>query len=357
MTPAIGIGVALCGGKCMGRIMLAGVMMLAFGAAPAFAGHESPPAGPVISETGEGDDWSVIARVFAGYDSNVPQVGDADPYFTGRTHSLLGGISVNATWSRRFADGWSAGLAARMDATGVTGRQSPYIPGSNDHPSSYSLFAIAPSVFAERDFVLAGMPASAGASYDFRYETAEVHAAGMTQNGVSTWFSIEPVPLLDVKVAWSRQWHDFEVEFPDPSLDDRDGVHDRISIAFRRELPGPSRHIGFGYAWSRENANGSNFDYTAHAVSAEFATLVTGPFHARLRGSVEWRDYGGFVSGFITPPGRTEMTVSEIEVTGLWVINADWMADASVKFIRHDANDPVFSQDRVTVGVGLTRKY
>lgn len=340
----------------MGNAVRAVAFLCLMAPLPAIAGYEAPPGGAVRGADGM-DEWQFLARFFAGYDSNLLQVGDADPFFTGRTDSFVGGLSLNGSWTRQFDNGWRAGLAARMDATRPTAEQSPYIPGLNDDPTAYSLFAISPSVFVERDFAIAGMPVTAGASWDFRYETAAVNAAGMTQHGVSVWFETMPAPFVSIRTEYSRHWHDFEVVFPTPSLDDRDGVHDRIAVTLKRELPALSGHVAFGYAFSREDANGSNFDYSSHQLNAEFATRVAGPFHARLRGSVEWRDYKGFVSGFITPPGRTGMTISELELTGVWVIDDNWLADVGVTLTGHDANDPVFSKDRWTFGAGMTRKF
>lgn len=323
--------------------------------AAALADFESPSAGPE-PEAGlpEMRPWDASIRLFVGHNDNVPLAPDAT-FFSGERESAFGGISLDATYRLVQSADWTAGVALTLDrlAYSETGTPNP----AYDPPEQYDLIALNPSLFALRHFRLAnGMPAQVGISYGFRREWLPVHAGGLKSHDLKLKAAVNPRPDLTLGASYTYGRDDFEVEFPDPTLDDRDATRHAFGLSATYYWDDRLRSVSVSYTRAVNNADGSNFEYDANIFTGRFESHLYGPLWLGLEVSRDNRDYDGFV-GFIAPPGRTDQDITRYGAELLWQIDRSWTADAYYTKSRYDASQPEFKADRAEFGIGITYRF
>lgn len=314
----------------------------------AFEGPSSPinlgdPADPF-------DSFDVVIRVGFGHDDNVQLAQDVT-FFGAETESTFADAALNAVFRERVSPSFVWGLGLRAEAVGFLDEIDPALQPAFGNYSDYDRLAINPSVFA--DLVLGGVDVRA--SYDFRYEEAENIDVGVNAHRIAL------AVLHDCDAQWrirggvAHVWNDYDVFFDDPE-DRRDGTHTSINVGADYFIDGGYTVLSATLGASVNDADGSNWDYTGYSASVGARTVIVPHLFGSAEVGYEWRDYDGFISGFIPPPGRTEQGVFSAKAKLVYAINNVVSADVFVSYSDYDSNLPQFEGDQTVIGGGLTTK-
>ena len=341
-------------------VVLAAV--LGIGAAfPAGAEFEAPTPGPSTAGNQFNPKlWEVWARTYGGYDDNVVFVANGDPFFLGETDSPYVGVMAGGLFRYPVTEGLTLGVAAEVEKIWhLDDQDDPDITASEQR--SYDWLSVSPTAFAEYSFDVAGMPTLTTLAYnfrkDYRPDHADSEALGLDSHSVSLSGNLKPIRDLEFGTSFSYEWHDLEVEFPDPELDDQDGEQWTLGVTGRWYFDRHRRSIGLSYAYSENDATGRNFDYTGHTIGLDSRNHIYGPVYGSVSVSYAWYDYRGFISGFVPQPGRDYEHILETGSTVYWYINQWVTADVYVQYQDFSSNNDLFSGDRTNVGGGLTVRY
>ena len=329
---------------------------------PALAGFELPGPGP--SANGDPTDqkaWDIVLRAFLGYDDNVNFVSKGDPDYLGGTDSMFAGVTGNLAY-RYWTDrpGLKLGAALRVGLTHHFKSQHPEMPDVNDNQDRYDLSVISPTVYVEQDFFLGDTYGKAGASYNLRYEQANIHSIGSVGHSFSLYANLLPQTNLSLGADFTHTYIDFYVGFPDKALNDRDGTHDAISVNGRYHFNHRRQSVGasLGYAWN--DAKGRNFDYHGTTVNMDFRTVLFGPVFAVAAYTHGYNDYRGYDDGlggaWVTPPGRKYQRVDSVSLQIIWTIDLLWTADAQYAHANYGANQSLFAGKESILTIGIQRR-
>ncbi|MGF1456045.1 MAG: hypothetical protein ACFB6R_11815 [Alphaproteobacteria bacterium] len=321
---------------------------------PAFAFEEPQP----FPYGGQSESrWSGSVRTFFGQNNNVPIVPDQSFFqavtegtddsapFTGLQGAAQylvlnrGGTRVGVA----FAASYLYYFDSEEDANGNTLKR-------------YNQLTSSAKAFASQAVPIFGRPGTITASYTFRNESGPIEAIGAGthtgQVGASVKMASDLVVNAGVAITGSR----FDVVFPDPDLDDRSGKTVAFSVSGEKTLARDSRVIA-GYDLTLNDANGSNFDYLGHRVKLRGEAPLTPVLWVSAEGAVNYRDYDGFQSDFVPPPGRQRQINYDLAASALWVISRTMQADFFINQQFFTSNSAQFQADRRQIGVGVTRKF
>ena len=341
---------------------LAAILGVSLGT-PLRAEFEAPTPGPsTAGNLFNPKLWELWVRGYVGYDDNVQMVADGDPFFIGETDSPYAGLTAHGLFRYPVTLDFTVGAALQVDKIWHLDKQDNRIPGSNSEQMDYDWASVSPAAFAEYAFDVGDMPASVNLGYNFRHDFrpdgASSEALGLESHAVSLTGKIDVTRDLVFGSAFSYEWHDMEVVFPeDQSLNDQDGEQWSLGVNGRWYFDRHRRSIGVSYAYTENDTKGSNFDYTGHTVGAEFRSHIYGPVYGSVAGSYAWYDYDGFISDFVPQPGREYEHIITAGGTIYWYINRYMTADLYVSYQDFESNNDFFESDRTNVGGGLTFRY
>lgn len=335
------------------RSLWAGLAATLLLGAVAEAEFEAPGPSPVFDKpTQDGRDWTASMRGYAGYGANAALVGDTDPYFIGDKGAAFVGATLQGSKILTRGPNWKLGVSGRVD--GIA-----YFDG--DDPArldEYDMYAVGGAVFATRDFKVQDRPARAMIAYDYRKEDDnDVEAIGLDVHRVvgRLAVAVSGVTTVDATVTVSNE--NYGVDFPDPTLDDRDSTRVTVGLGASFALMRGRAQADVHYRYTDNDADGWNWEYDAHQVKAAVAAHLTGDLYGRASLALECRDYNGYKSGFIPAPGRTEQDVAVLELQLLKRLNDRVDLDAYVRHEQYDSNSSWFEGDDTRVGVGVGYRF
>ena len=326
-----------------------------FLAGAAHADFESPDRGVAVKDKDpEARPWDLSIRAFAGRDTNVLFTADNTLFFNGRTRSLYGGVSLQGAYRFVQTNAWTVGVAVAADKLIYEVNKAA---GEDDSPNEYNFSSVNPGLFAKRKFMVAGFPAFAGVTYDFYREYQGEFAGDMVSHTIGANAGVQLMRNLDVAVSYSAGEDEFDVEFPDQTLDNRDARRHALGISAKYRLGWHFTSLTLSYLRTDNEAEGENFDFTGDTYGARVETNVAGPLWFALNASKANRNHEGFQSGFIPSPGRTTQEIYDVQAQLLWQITRNWIADAYVIQTSLESNQAEFAADKQNVGFGVTYKF
>lgn len=316
------------------------------------AAFEAPSPGPATDSNPGPRPWDASIRVSYGRDSNVALVPEISSY-TGTKDSGVMAINLSGVYRVVQSTDLTVGLTGAVSRAAYSEGKGP---GDLDSPDEYDLTVYNSGIFVERHLRLWNRPARLGANYDYNQENLRIDDLASTNHRFGFNGSLQATPRLEILAAYYYSNFESDTEFPTPSLDSRDAKHQSLSVSAVYSLSA-LRKIVFTLANSDNNADGDNFDYDATVIGARFETRVSGPVWLALGASKDMRDYNGFVSGFIPPPGRTDQDVMTYTAQLVWTISRQLSADFYVDQTSYDANQLEFEADRSKTGAAITWKF
>lgn len=342
------------------RGILAAILLLGSGCfvSPALSEFEAP--GPVPGAGKDGLDskfWDITVRLYGGHNDNVDFVSDGDPFFMGSTDSDYIGMTARGSIRVPVNAFLTVGGSLTLERVWNFGTQRVPMPAANEDQNAYDVRSAQPSVFIETPLILGGRTGALGVSYDLRFEDAEITAVGARTHRLTAYSSLNWDPYTEFGANVSRAWTDFEVAFPAPMLDNRDATHTAVSLSATRWFPGFQRSLTGAVTFNRNQAEGKNFDHHGVKIAGTFKSRIYGPVSAAANVSYDMQHYPGFVSGFVTAPGRESQSTLTTGVQVFWVICPGWTLDGFFTYSKYDSNLPIFEGDNKNVGMGLTRKF
>ena len=299
--------------------------------------------------------WDASVRIFGGQDDNV-QLAPETTFFQEDQESSYYGFSVDAVVYKGLPGGFTAGLAVAFDQVYYTEDDRP-LGSWSDPADEYDLTVLHPAVRLERRLELGGRTAIVALGYDTRREWLEVHAGGLESHTGTLDAAVEVWPELWLSLRYTYGSDDFEVEFPDPELNDRDAVRQAVRLGARYGWPGRPCALTVAYTYLDNDAEGKNFQYQADIFSGRFDTNLYGPLWLRLQATYDRRDYSSNASFWVATPGRTEQDITEYAAQLLWNINRHWSADLYWFDSRYDSEIEAFEATRTDYGIGLAYHF
>ena len=317
------------------------------------AGFESPDPQSVSPEPDLGRAWQLTARAFFGYNDNVQVVPDTT-FFTGDESDAFAGVSVSGTY--RIHQGEFLSLFAVGEISQLLYLGNP--AGGGGTTDDYDLTVLSPGLLAIVPHSVGGYEASASLRYSFRHEAGrDVAAIGLSSHSIALTESIAINQQTSVTAGLSFGIDNYEVDFPTPATDDRDADRFGLTLGIKHRWDNNRRNASFQYAFTDHDAEGSNFDYDAHAFTGRFETHLLGPLWGAAELGYSLGDYNGFTSGFIPAPGRTEQDNLNFALQFIYVIDAKWSVDFSYRFTSYESNQPQFESEVNQFAIGLTYKF
>jgi hypothetical protein len=333
-------------------------LLVAMLVSPAWGDFEAPAPPPnVPPPSAEARPWDLSIRAFVGYNDNVQLVPDSSPFFVGDHKSAVMGLQVRGLWRLEPMDGLTITPVVQLEQTFHTDdAQSVGTPNvSTNDANDYDLTVIAPGLEGRYAFAVTGLPAFVSLRYDYRYEEADVHAAGLDNHTVTGVIGISATPQLELSLAYAHTWQDFDLVFPPTGLNGRDADLDTITATatyrFTRRCS-----LDVSYQYLNNASEGTNFDYESHGVRARFETHLVGPLWGAVMGGYRRGDYMTY-TGFVPPPGRTRQDIYDVGVQLIYVIDRHWSVDVFYQHSTYESNSAVFEADENIVGAGVTFRF
>jgi len=316
------------------------------------AAFEAPSSGPITDSDPGPRPWDASVSLSYGRDSNVALVPEISSY-TGTKDSGVMAINLSGVYRVVQSVDLTVGLTGAVSRAGYSEGKAP---GDLDSPDEYDLTVYNTGIFVQRKLRLWKKPAQLGANYDYNQENLRIEDLASTNQRIGLNGSVQATPRLAFSAAYDYSDFESDTDFPTPSLDSRDAKHQSLSVSAIYRLSG-LRKIILTLANTDNNAEGDNFDYDATVLGVRFETHVTGPVWLALGANMDMRDYKGFVSGFIPPPGRTDQDVMTYTAQLVWTISRQLSADFYVDQTSYDANQLEFEADRSKAGAAVTWKF
>jgi len=259
------------------------------------------------------------------------------------------------------AAGWTiaaAGGLSRVTYFESGGAGAGPASASTDDLRDYSTTVFTPSLAASRRLALAGRPARVAAEYAFRREVARIEGIGLGSHRLTASVGLDVTEKTEIAASASVSKEDFRVTFPDPALNDRDGERWGLGAAATRKIGRRGALARGRYAFAKANVDGRNFEYAGHAVTAEAqAPLGATRLWLAVDGTVDWRNYDGFQSGFVPAPGRTDQTVYATRLRASHPAPLGFEATAFVQSFLYRSNSEQFEGSRFIGGAGLSYRF
>jgi len=284
--------------------------------------------------------WDLTVRFFTDYDSNIALAphNNATARFSG--HKAGVDLGVGATGSYRFIDERQWDLGA--------GGQFVQVWNTRSGLSDFNLTSISPKLFGDYFFSLGAIPAQAQMAYQFRHDW--LHGDAFEKSHTLNWdLGIVPIPRVTANVYYNLAFEDFSSEGDASRFTSRDAVNHAVGIkgtySFGYNMPA----ISLNYQFSHNSADGRNFTFDSHGISAQFITPLIAPVRLVLEAGYTNEDY----TRFTPKPERTQDN-QNYGATLLLPLTRYLSADLGYKFAKFKGSQSRFETDRHKATFGLT---
>lgn len=294
--------------------------------------------------------WDLSIRAFSEYNDNV-SLSPEDDVAASEQNSTSLGLVVSGKYRFYREGAWTAGV-------GGSTFHKEQISGDVD---SFSVSAFTPNLFVEHRARPFAIPTRSRAAYSF----SRVFVSGKgfeKRHSLGGDVRVTAHRTLQFGPRLSVAHKDFDSEGTDPAITSRDSV--RLSTGFTGTWRYRGRYptVTLDYGYSRNLADGGNFDTASHAVMGRVTQpIVIRPLStarnivrlfATLQASYANIDY----FNFSTAPRRTQ---DNYQLRGLLYLplGRHLAADLSYTYARNDANQSGFDTRRNLVALGLTYRF
>ena len=320
----------------------------------AWAEFELPSGGrSADTDTQQRRPWDLSIRTFFGYNDNVQVVPD-DSFFSGNSEDFSMGATLTGVYRPIQEDGFVVGLT--LQATHLLHLQNTH--GGDGSSSDYDMTTAAPGVFVMFNYEVFDIPVTKTLTYTFRFEEGrDIEAIGLESHAIGVNCALHLRPDFDLILAYVHGWDDYDVTFPDPELDDRDGQRDSISVTGKYTWDRGLRNVAVTYTFVHNDAEGRNFDYDSHGIRGRIESHLIASLWGALELGYSYGDYRGFVSGFVPPPGRERQESLNVSLQLIYVVSEKWSVDFFYQFSQQMANTDQFESETHIVGGGVTFRF
>lgn len=339
--------------------------------AAALAGFEGGPVGGFTGDPIFGPDTaSALFRVEYGIDDNVQHAPDKTffqnpPGTRQDTESDFARVIFDGHYIHKLGGQHSIGVALAGSAQFYLDTIPGAPPGIGTY-HDYNTFILNPKLFY--NVSLEGVDVQA--YYAFRWEQGiDVAAIGLEGHTVGFQLTHDLSPSWRIRGGASASFNDFNVEFPNMLLNDRDATQTLIEAGADYFIQGGRAIVGLTTHYAINDSEGSNWAYDAWGAELSVRGMIVPRVHGLVKVGYEHRDYDNGFQGFVTPPGRTEQHVVNAEARLSYQIDRRFSVDAFVQHTAYSANDnpgiccggtipdsKFFEGDKTVVGVGLNAK-
>jgi hypothetical protein len=327
------------------------------GISPAMADFESPPASSTPApQSLSARPWDLSIRGSLGHNDNVQLVPDVTTYPAGGS-TRASYFALQGSGAYRLYQTPTLVTGATLSFSSLWHEDKMQTPGMKF--SDYNFYNVNPGVYATYRFRLGYRPATLTGSYDYLKEDGHneaLHALGLTSHTLKLAGSVQLDSTLSLNASLAQGWDNFEVTFPDPALDNRDGSRTALDLGVRYWMSGGRHNLSAGIGYVNNNAKGRNFDYDGYNARFRFETAVLRPVWLAAEIRYGDRDYHGFI-GFIPAPGRNAQRITTTSLQALWPIDRHWSADVFYKHDQIDSNQAEFEADANAFGAGLSYRF
>jgi hypothetical protein len=297
--------------------------------------------------------WDLSVRTYAGHDTNVGLSADISGY-NGELESGYYGAAIQGSYRFVQTQDWNLGVSLYAGRV-VYARE--HRGDETDAPSEYNTSVLNPGIYAQRRLSFGTMPLTVGLAYNFRREWVSVSAGGLNSHSISANALLHPTRGFAIGAFAEYADENFSIVFPDPALNSRDATRFAVGILAQLKLNRGRTRITASYSHGENQAEGSNWDNTSNNVEIRVQSRLMGPVFVDVSGGLYDKDYDGYVSTWLPPPGRNHQQDYGLEAKLLWAIAPHVIADAHFKSHWHRANTDYFEADRRSYGLGLAYRF
>jgi hypothetical protein len=200
-----------------------------------------------------------------------------------------------------------------------------------------------------RDAVM-GFPFAVEADYEYEYTWLDNDSYLERHSGILNLDFSETSYLL-TQLTYRGQCKNFYNQPFTGSADDRDAFNHRAGLTQYLFFSNNTRHIHGGYFYDNDDADGSNWDYEGHFVSAGFYTPLIYGVGLRVKGEYYWQNFDNTHTTFLKKR-------KDREWTGHISLDRDFWKylNLSAYYVHqdHNSNIDAFEYDRNIVFVSIT---
>lgn len=343
-------------------MLLVAMVTLCLASAGVHAEFEEPASAPADTNSNAKKDkkFSGYVRTSLGYNDNVQVKPDVSAYdFVGDTESLYVALQVHSSY--RFDIGDHITVTPTLHAEKIwylDDAQTVGIAGNTtDDANDYNILSVSPELAARYHFEIANMQASAGLTYYFRFEEAQIHAAGLKSHNITGDLALALDRHWDVGVSYGFGWDEFQVVFPDATLNERDGKRSALNATVSFKWDQGKRKVMGNVGYMQNNAEGRNFDYHAWNVGVGFQTHLVAGLWGSARLDYKDADYRGFMPALPGGYSRDDQQNISTTLQLVYVIDKHWSVDAFWQYQHMDGGNRAFESAVNNFGVGLTFSF
>jgi hypothetical protein len=214
----------------------------------------------------------------------------------------------------------------------------------------YDLTDTSASLFGGYRGDVMGLPYKVEGDYEFEYTWLDNKSYLDRHSGIVN-LDLSETSYLLTHVAYRGQKKDFHNQPLLEPADDRDAFNHTAGFTQYLFFSEKTRHIHGGYFFDQDDAEGSNWDYTGHLVSAGFFTPLVYGVRFRLKSEYYWQNFDNTHTTFLTKRKDREWTqhVSLDRDFGKYL-----NLSAYYVYQNHDSNLDVFEYDRNIVFLSVT---
>jgi len=284
--------------------------------------------------------WDLSFRLFTDYDSNIALApkNKGAAGFSG--HKSGFDLGVGATGSYKFIDERQWDLGAGGTFVQVWNTRAGL--------SDFNLTSVSPRLFADYFFAVGTMPGQAQMGYQFRSDW--LHGDGFEKSHTLIWdIGIVPIPRLTTDIYYNLAFQNFGDEGDASRLTSRDATNHAVGLKGTYAWGYNKPAITLNYQFSHNSADGRNFTFDSHRISAQLITPLVLPLKLKLDAGYTSQDYTRF-----TPhPERTQDN-QNYGATLLLPLHRNISADLGYTFAKYKGSESRFDAQRHRVSFGLT---
>jgi hypothetical protein len=284
--------------------------------------------------------WDLSIRLFTEYDSNIP-VAARSTDFTGHKEGVDLGAGVSGSYKFIQERQWDLGAGGNI----------VQVWNTRSGLSDFNLTSLSPRLFGDYFFEAWTKPAQAEMAYQFRSDW--LGGSGFEKSHTISWdFGIMPSRNLLTGIYYHLAVENFDDEGDTPSLTSRDAVNHTLGIKGTYSYGYNRPSITLNYQFSHNDADGRNFTFDSHGISARFITPIIIPVKMILDAGYTSQDYTHF-----TPrPERTQDN-QNYGITFLLPVSRNLTADLGYKFAKYKGSESRFEAKKHKVGLGLAYDF
>lgn len=198
-----------------------------------------------------------------------------------------------------------------------------------------------------------GFPYKLQGDYEYQYTLLDNKSYLERHSGILNLNFIESPSLL-TRLTYRGQEKNFRNQPLLDSADDRDAFNHRAGLTQYLFFSEKTQHIHGGYFFDQDNAEGSNWDYEGHLVSAGVFTPLVYGVRLRLKSEYYWQNFDNTHTTFLKKRKDREWTqhVSLDRDFGKYL-----NLSAYYIYQGHKSNLDVFEYDRNIVFLSITGRY